>query len=112
MTKEWQEATNEYLLVSFIVYILKTFERLTIPRVSVSTLSTVSAVKVTRARVSCKVNLQRLKVSLSNQKSRRIDQFVVVSPLLPGFVEGMHGWICLCKIPLSTADLIAHVQKF
>lgn len=91
MTKEWQEATNEYLLVSSLLYILSIFERLTEFRANVSTLSMVSAAKVIKARVSCKANLQRLKASRSNQTNRRIDQFIVVSPLMLGFVDGMLG---------------------
>lgn len=88
MTKEWQEATNEYLLVSFLVSLLKVFERLINSRVNGLILSMVSVARVTKARVSCKASLQRPKVSRSNQTSRRIDQFIVVSPLLLGFVDG------------------------
>lgn len=90
MTKEWQEATNEYLLVGPFLCWLSTSEILTRARVNVSILFMVSAAKATRARVSCKANLRRLKGSVSNRMNRRIDQFNFVTPLLQVFVDGMH----------------------
>lgn len=69
MTKEWQEATNEYLKVidspvlSF-GWILITYRK------KVPTLSTVLAARVTVERVMCRASLRRLKVSLLNRMNR------------------------------------------
>lgn len=62
MTKEWQEATNEYLKVS-LDGVIGEGALLTSSRKNESTPYTVSAAKVTKARVSCRASLQKLKVS-------------------------------------------------
>lgn len=60
MTKEWQEATNEYLKVSRANMIFAS-ALLTPSRKNKSTRSMVSAAKVTRARVMFRASRQRLK---------------------------------------------------
>lgn len=72
MTKEWQEATNEYLKVSYqragqYEWIL------TSNRKKESTPSTVSAAKAIVERVSCRVSLQRFRESLLNRMNRCVD---------------------------------------
>jgi Cytochrome c oxidase subunit IV len=71
MTKEWQEATNEYLRVrSSHISNLQIERILTQPRPRNPTPSTVSAAKDTKERATCKANPLRLKASVSKPKNR------------------------------------------
>lgn len=85
MTKEWQEATNEYLKVSFRrwsdaasaipISLLRPLQNncadtiINRPRRVIP--STVSAVKDTAAKVTFKASPQRLKASVSMRRSRK-----------------------------------------
>lgn len=103
MTKEWQEATNEYLRVSLLKSQITCSRILTNSRASVSTLFTVSVVRATTARVSCKVNLPNHKVSRSNQmKTRRIDQFTY-------YLLHLSYWILSMGCTVRTARATYHL---
>lgn len=110
MTKEWQEATNEYLKVSFQP--MKIGEQvLTVYRKKESTLFMVSAARTTVERVSCKANRRSLKASRSKKKNRCVDyrdgctshtKFLQLGVLFQDL-----GWCMSC----ATAPLTTHVQN-
>lgn len=84
MTKEWQEATNEYLKVSSIEH--RDASILTHCRGNESIPFTVSAAKATRARVSCKASRRNHKESTSKKMTnRRVGSESSVLSLLQNF---------------------------
>jgi len=110
MTKEWQEATNEYLKVSLANTVAEN-TTLTVPRKNVSILSTVSAAKVIKARVTCRASRQRLRVSLlSPRNSCTVYGSFPWCPL-QNFVGGTHGWFDAYSTYISTVASKAYVQK-
>lgn len=81
MTKEWQEATNEYLKVGYFRRLPsmrlvtshvhhQTYADNILNRKKESTPSTVSAAKVTRVKDMCRASLQRHKASISIRRNR------------------------------------------
>ncbi len=110
MTKEWQEATNEYLKVSLGVVTWKS-ALLTALRKNKSILSMVSAAKATKARATCRASRQKLKVSAWSQMNRRIEYGSCPKSVLQDVVGGIHGWLHARVKTISIAASIAHVQK-
>jgi hypothetical protein len=110
MTKEWQEATNEYLKVSLGGVIL-TSALLISCRKKRSTRSTVSAAKVTRARATCRASLQRLKASVWRPRSRCVDCGSFPESHQQNFAGRTHGWLYACDTSISITVSITHVQK-
>lgn len=95
MTKEWQEATNEYLKV-WRSQKVSTKHMLTSNRKNESTLSMVSPARATMARDLYRANLRRLKGLRSRRRNRILYQisnsearlkFSLLSRLLGGCME-------------------------
>jgi Cytochrome c oxidase subunit IV len=98
MTKEWQEATNEYLkvrcdtlLAARHLFRLSAFPRRIhtdsmIYRKNASTPSTVSAARITRARDMCRASLQKHRASslIQRSRSRRV-VFICTTRLAPRY---------------------------
>jgi len=114
MTKEWQEATNEYLKVSPGGEV-REGALLTPSRKNESTLFMVSVVKATKAKVTYRARRQRLKALLSSPKttilSRRIQDGSSLESAVEGFVGEVHGCLYACHALLSIAASVAYVQK-
>jgi len=114
MTKEWQEATNEYLKVSPGGEVLENV-LLTLPRKNESIPSTVSAVKATKAKASYRARPPRPRAFLSSLTttilSRRIQCGSFLESAIEGFAGRLHGWLYACDAFVSIAASIAYVQK-
>jgi len=114
MTKEWQEATNEYLKVNIGEEIWNDIV-LTSFRKNESTLSTVSAAKVTKARVLFRARQQRLRAFLSSLTKTTLFRCVQpcssIETASDGFVGGNHGRLDGGNAYISIAESIAYVQK-
>lgn len=114
MTKEWQEATNEYLKASPGGEVGES-ALLTLSRKNESTPFMVSAVKATKAKATYRARLQRLRALLSSPKttilSRHVQHGSSLESAIEGFVGGVHGWLYACRAFVSIAASVAYVQK-
>ena len=90
MTKEWQEATNEYLRVRDRPCPIDGTSMLMVSRPRKPTLSTVSAVRTTKARALYSRNLRRHRGSVLSRMNRLFEGVVLLCVLQAKHSRGDH----------------------